>query len=395
MSERGTPLRFGAALSTISETAAALRDACRRAAAQLDGPADLAIVFATPHHSLAVVEAGGVVQRLTGARNLLGCSAEAVLGVGREVEGQPAIALWLASLPATTLHPMHLDLAETAEGISFTGWPEVLPDSWPAGSALLLIGDPFTFPADELLTRLNEDQPGVPVIGGMASGAVQAGQNHLLLGSDIHDSGAVAVLLEGGVRVRSVVSQGCRPIGSHYVVTRAEHNIIVELSGQPPLRRLQEIFDGLDVREQKLVRKGLHVGRVINEYQDHFGPGDFLVRNVIGADAESGAIMIGDFVRPGQTVQFHVRDAHTADEDLRDLLARSREAGSAAGALLFTCNGRGTRLFEQPDHDAGTLQECLGAIPTVGFFAAGELGPIGGRNFLHGFTASIALFCPE
>ncbi|MGH7139612.1 MAG: FIST signal transduction protein, partial [Pirellulales bacterium] len=179
----------------------------------------------------------------------------------------------------------------------------------------------------------------------------------------------------------------------HYVITKAEQNVILELSGKPTLAQLQELFETLSPRDQQLLQTGLHVGRVINEYQERFERGDFLVRNCLGADRETGALAIGDFVRPGQTVQFHVRDSQTADEDLRELLGRC--GGKAQGALLFTCNGRGTRLFEQPHHDAGVLRELLGPIPVAGFFAQGEMGPIGGKNFLHGFTASCALFLPH
>ncbi|HMF13874.1 MAG TPA: FIST C-terminal domain-containing protein, partial [Gemmataceae bacterium] len=207
-------------------------------------------------------------------------------------------------------------------------------------------------------------------------------------------TGAVAALIHGAVRISSVVSQGCRPIGQPFVVTRAEANVIHELGGVPPLVQLKEMFKTLTEREQQLVRHGLHVGRVLNEYQDEFHRGDFLVRNVIGADPQSGAIAIGDYVRPGQTVQFHVRDEETADEDLRHLLANSRKqaAPQPRGALLFTCNGRGTRLFSSADHDALCIRKSLGEIPLAGFFAQGEIGPVTGKNFLHGFTASVAIF---
>jgi len=242
--------------------------------------------------------------------------------------------------------------------------------------------------------RMNEDRPGVPVLGGMASGGSAPGENCLILGERRFQSGAVAALIHGEVRISSVVSQGCRPIGQPFVVTRAEANVIHELGGVPPLVQLKEMFKTLSEREQQLVRHGLHFGRVLNEYQDQFHRGDFLVRNVIGADPQSGAIAIGDYVRPGQTVQFHVRDEETADEDLRHLLqgARNSVASQSRGALLFTCNGRGTRLFGSADHDARCVREALGEIPLAGFFAQGEIGPVAGKNFLHGFTASVAIF---
>jgi small ligand-binding sensory domain FIST len=228
----------------------------------------------------------------------------------------------------------------------------------------------------------------------MASGVRGPGECRLLLGDAVHDHGAVGVLLGGAVGLRSVVSQGCRPIGRPFVVTKAQDNVIVQLGGRAPLAVLQELWQTLDDRDKRLFQQGLHVGRVINEYQGDFQRGDFLVRNVVGLDRTTGALAITDRVRVGQTLQFHVRDAATADEDLHALLQLdlSAAAGRPAGALLFSCNGRGTRLFETPDHDAAALRAEAGDIPVAGFFAQGELGPVGGQNFIHGFTASVALF---
>jgi small ligand-binding sensory domain FIST len=310
--------------------------------------------------------------------------------------------LWLAHLPGVDVSPMRLNFERTSEGGVIVGWPDQLSGDWPTDATLMVLAEPFTFPADYLLERLNADRPGVQVLGGMASGGWEPGQNRLVDREGEIDSGAIAVLVHGNVRVRSIVSQGCRPIGRHFVITKAEQNVIQELSGQPALERLQQVFAELSESDQALVRQGLHVGRVMNEYQDKFGRGDFLVRNVIGADDKSGAIAIGDFVRPGQTVQFNVRDAQTADEDLRALLQAGEpavrgmvsadDAPANRGALVFTCNGRGSRLFSEPHHDAQTIQEQLGKIPLAGFFAQGEIGPVAGKNHLHGFTASVAVF---
>jgi small ligand-binding sensory domain FIST len=259
-----------------------------------------------------------------------------------------------------------------------------------------LLGEPFSFPADTLLERLNDDQPGIPVLGGMASAAHAPGQNCLWLNDQVHSQGAVAVLLHGNISIQSVVSQGCRPIGQTFVVTKAERNLIYELGGVPAMQRLQEVAESLAPEELQLINRGLHVGRVTSEYQENFARGDFLIRNVVGHDRENGALAVGDYIRVGQTVQFHVRDADTADEDLRALLAAApaSDAAHSTGALLFTCNGRGTRLFDQPHHDASVVAELLNAPPVAGFFAQGEIGPISGKNFLHGFTASLAVFSP-
>jgi small ligand-binding sensory domain FIST len=266
------------------------------------------------------------------------------------------------------------------------GWPSSLPFE-PQG--VLLVADPFTTPVEQLIKGLAEAQPGLMVLGGMASAARGPGGNRLVLGDQVHTTGAVGALIGPGARLSAVVSQGCRPIGRPLVVTKAERNVIYELAGQPALERLLEMVkDGMSERDVRLINQGLHMGFVIDEHQIEFGQGDFLVRNVLGADQSNGAIAVGDLVEVGTTVQFHVRDAESADEDLRHLLA-SRQAD---GALLFTCNGRGTRLFPEPNHDAEVVGDLLSEPPLAGFFAAGELGPVGGRNFLHGFTASLALF---
>ncbi|HEV2252735.1 MAG TPA: FIST C-terminal domain-containing protein, partial [Streptosporangiaceae bacterium] len=258
----------------------------------------------------------------------------------------------------------------------------------------LLICDPFTFPADGLLTHLNEQVPGAMVMGGMASAALAPRQSRLFLDDRVLSAGAVGVHLPTA-EVHPLVAQGCRPIGDASIITRADGNVIRELGGRPPLVRLREMAAALPGRDQELLAQGLQLGVVIDEYRAEPGQGDFLIRGVVGADPDSGAIAVGDQIQVGQTVQFHVRDAQSADEDLRRALERESKALGGrrpAGALLFTCNGRGSRLFAEPDHDAGLIAATLGDIPLAGFFCAGELGPVGGQNFLHTFTASIALF---
>jgi small ligand-binding sensory domain FIST len=256
-----------------------------------------------------------------------------------------------------------------------------------------VLGDPYSFPADLFLERLNEDSPGVPVLGGMASGARQPGQARLL-GEGVRDEGAIGLLLEGDCGLRPIVSQGCRPIGRHMIVTKAEENVIVELSGLSPLERLREVYRALSPQEQALFQKGLHVGRVVSEYGGDFRQGDFLIRNVIGLERTSGTLIVGDRVRVGQTVQFQVRDAASAAEDLRALLHHdiASHAERPAAALVFTCNGRGSNLFGVPDHDAAAVRQAAGPVPLAGFFAGGEIGPVAGRNYVHGYTASVALF---
>jgi small ligand-binding sensory domain FIST len=386
---------FVSLLSTNSNTRAALDDVLGQAEAAWEGAPDLAVCFFSPHHVANVELIGETLVQRFGPKALLGCPGETVVSNGREIEMSPALSLWLArwSTPVQTA-PFHLTVEQTSEGFSLLGWPDELVEATPAQSLLLMLADPFTFPVDEFLDQVNENHAGLRVAGGMASGAGQPGVNRLLLGDRVIIEGAVGVLLQGDLKCRSVVSQGCRPIGKPLVVTKSRDNYILELGGKTPLGHLQNLWNDLSSRDQNLVQQGLHLGVVTNEYRDTFQRGDFLVRNVLGIDRNTGALAITDRVRVGQTVQFHVRDAATADEDLRLLLETDAKVhpGPPGGALLFSCNGRGTRLFPEPNHDASVIQELLGPLPLAGFFAQGELGPIGGQNFIHGFTASVVVF---
>ncbi len=387
-------LGFASALSTNPNSLAALDEVVALAMEQLNDSPSLAVLFVSANHVDAAEQIAPRLCERLGTECVIGCSGESIVGVGTEVEMASAMSLWIASLPETNVQPMRLEFVRATEGGSIIGWPDDLPEAWPEGSALLALGDPFNFPPELPLERVNEEHPGVPVIGGMASTATAPGENCLFIGPKAHDDGAVAVLIHGDVAIRTVVSQGCRPIGEHLVITKAERNAIQELGGVPAYQKLIEVYETLATHEQEMLRRGLHVGRVVSEYQDSFEQGDFLVRNVMGVDQENGHIVIGDYVRPGQTIQFHLRDADTADGELQQLLAatKSSNAANPLAALLFTCNGRGSRLFPEPNHDAEAIGSSFGQVPLAGFFAAGEMGPIGGKNFLHGFTASIAVF---
>ncbi len=385
---------FASACTTHAQPLKAFEEVAGQALAILQGQADLAFLFYSAHHAEAAAELARKAHQQIGARCLLGCPGEAIVGNDREFENGPAMSLWLGRWSGpVNLTPFHLTLEQTSEGPSLLGWPDLVGID-PKQSFLLVLADPFTFPIDDFLRQINEDHPGLRVMGGMASGGRQPGQNPMVYGSSCVQDGAVGVLVQGPLRVRSVVSQGCRPIGRPLIITRAQDNIIIELGGKPALLSLQELWNELSARDQDLVRQGLHIGRVLNEYQESFQRGDFLVRNVIGMDRDSGAVAITERVRVGQTVQFHVRDADTAAEDLHELLRLDLRGhqGKPAGALLFTCNGRGTRLFDKPHHDARAVLAETGIGALAGFFAMGELGPVGGQNFIHGFTASVVLF---
>lgn len=389
---------FACALSTDSSSARAENEAVEKLLAALGGARpDLLLAFATHHHGSALEELGQRLQRRTGARAVLGCTGESVIGGAREIEHEPALALWSASMPGTRVELFRCEARPTSEGAAeFVGLPQV-PD--PAHSSLLVLGEPFSFPMDEFLALLNERWPGLPAIGGMASGGSGPGQNLLFTHEGVREAGLVGALIEGAVEVRSVVSQGCRPVGKPWVVTGCEKNLMLKLGGLPALDALMETWQALPADDQELFRRAPFVGLAIDARKSEFARGDFLVRGIIGFSRESKAIAVADLLRRGQSVQFLVRDAASAGEDLRLLLQSQAGAPIApgqlrhAGALLFSCNGRGTRMFSEPNHDASCVRASFaGDLPVAGFFASGEVGPVGGRNFLHGFTASVAVF---
>lgn len=369
-------MRFSSAVSEHPVTSHAVGEVAGQVLESLGERPDLVLVFVTPPHGGALEDAAGAVEAILEPGALLGCVSESVASTGREIENSAAVCVWAGCVgPVTTFS---LDEPEWSDLSRFDP------------SAIVLLGDPFTFNVEAFFAWLSEVHPGLAVIGGMASGARGPGGTRLVVDGRIRTAGAVGALLGPGVELSTVVSQGCRPIGYPMAATRSEGNIIYELAGQPALERLLSLArDELSDQEIAVINSGgLQLGRVIDERKPEFERGDFLVRNVIGADRDNGAIAVADVIDLGSTVQFHLRDAATADEDLRSLLGGRR----AEAALLFTCNGRGTRLFGRPHHDAKVLAEAVGEVPTAGFFAAGEFGPVGGRNFLHGFTASVALF---
>jgi small ligand-binding sensory domain FIST len=377
---------FAAAMSEHPLTAHAVGEITGGVLEQIGERPDFATVFVTPPHAGALEDIMRTVEEVLHPLVSFGCAAESVLGPHREVEQDAAITLLAGHVGP--LVPVALDAvpSDSGEGLVLRGWPAEIPF---VPEALVLVGDPYSFPAESFLNWVDANHPGLRVVGGMASAARGPGGNRLALGTRVRTTGAVGAFVGPGTEITTLVSQGCRPFGDPLVVTRAEDNLLYELAGRPALEQVvAQTRDSLSENEVVLLETGgLHLGRVIDEHREHFGRGDFLVRNVMGADRSSGAIAVGDPVPVGTTVQFHLRDAATADEDLHALVAARR----ADAALVFTCNGRGTRLFGEPHHDVRVLSEHLGAVPMAGFFAAGELGPIGGRNFVHGFTASVAL----
>jgi small ligand-binding sensory domain FIST len=390
-------MRFHAALSDHESTPHAADALVAAAQAAALPRHDLAFVFFTAHHA---PEADALLDRLQSTLDpaaLVGCSAEGVIGPDREVERAPAIVLLLAHLPNVNVHPFHIAGREQWHDLLTD--PAALREHLGAGEqtrAILAFGDPFSTPTNAFLPAIDQHLPGVPVIGGMASAARRPGENVLFYNDAVVSEGLVGVSLSAGdLDVLTVVSQGCRPFGRTFVITKSKDNVIETLGGRPALQALRDAIMEMPPPDRELLENGLFVGLAISEYRDTFGRGDFLVRNVLGVDNDTGSIAVGDYVRTGQTVQFHVRDAATATEDLNLMLTPERLSPPPAGGLLFSCNGRGCRLFDTPDHDITTANRTMPNVPLAGFFAAGELGPVGQKNFIHGHTASFALFRPR
>jgi small ligand-binding sensory domain FIST len=384
---------FAASLSRATNTSDAIRSVMEEVRGGLRGAEpDISFLFVNHGHQDAFPKLASRICEATGTKLLIGCTGETIIGGEQEIEAGPALSLWSAILPGARVEPFTANFERTVDGIVTSGLPAFASEE-PQLRAVFLLADPFSSAPHTVLDHVDAEVPGVPVLGGLASGGHGPGENRLFYNSHEARHGAIGLVVRGGPLVRSVVSQGCRPIGTHYVVTSAEGNVVHSLGGMPPLQRLRELVDTLPEGDAELVRTKLHLGLAMSEYGDRFERGDFLISNLTGADRETGSIAIGAHVRVGQTVRFHVRDAATADEDLLGLLNADRTHRTRPQAgLLFSCNGRGTRLFSEPNHDAAAVQKVAGPIPLAGFFAQGELGPISGRNYVHGFTASIALF---
>jgi small ligand-binding sensory domain FIST len=331
---------------------------------------------------------------------VLGCSAGGVIGEGRELEGTAALSLTGAVLPGVDVHPFHVAQADlpppTADGAAWRGRLG-LPDAGLDAHAIVL-PDPFSCDAQRLVRGLDLAFPGGARIGGQASGGVGPGQNALFLDDAVHRAGAVGVLLTGNVTVETIVAQGCRPIGQPMFVTRGLRNVVFELDGTPVLEVLESLYESLDVDDQALFRQALFVGLVMDREREVYRQGDFLVRNLFGLDAKTGGLAIGALVEPNQVVQFHVRDARTSAEDLDAMLDRHRGESAhqrPSGALLFSCLGRGAGLYGEPDHDTRAFLARVGPVPVGGFFCNGEIGPVRGRTFVHGYTSAFGLFRPR
>jgi small ligand-binding sensory domain FIST len=382
-------VRIGTGISTHDDPRVGAIEAAQAAGAGLDGGhADLVVLFAAGDHMErpeATLE--GVHEALRPAA-LVGCGAGGVLACGAEHEDGTAVAVWAAALDGGRAQTFHAMASIHEDTVTVIGMEDL------AGArGALLLPDPWSFPTDPLLHDLAARAPGVPVIGGLASARRPDERSVLFHGDEVADGGAVGVRFDD-VEVLPCVSQGATPVGPELTITEAEGNVISELAGRPALDRIRAVIEELDPRERTLIAGGLLVGLVVDGGRPEYGHGDFLVRQLMGADPVGGTLAVAAPVQAGQVLRLHARDAASADRDLLDQLRLRVSAlgGAPAGALAFSCNGRGRAMFGIEDHDAGALSEELAGAPSAGFFAAGEIGPVGGASFLHAFTATIALF---
>ncbi|MCC6764725.1 MAG: FIST C-terminal domain-containing protein [Deltaproteobacteria bacterium] len=388
-------MRWISAVSTATPLDAAVREAAEAIAADLAGAtADLVAAFVSEHHQREYERLPALVRATLAPRFALGCSAGSVIGGGREVERQAGVSLTAAVLPGVEVWPFHLESDEQPSRTAAPeAWERAIGVAAARRPAFVLLPDPFTFDAETLVAGLDAAYPASPKIGGLASGGREPGANALFLGDAVHRSGAVGVALMGNLELDTVVAQGCRPIGEPMFVTRADQNVLHALDGKPALAVLQQLVAEADPRDRQLFANSLFLGVVMQE-QEAYRQGDFLIRNLLGIDGKSGAIAVGAALRTGMVVQFHLRDAATSAHDLDAVLARygERPHGRPTGALIFSCLGRGAQLYGTPDHDTRTFQRHLGRVPLGGFFCNGEIGPVHGRTFLHGYTSAFGVF---
>ena len=395
-------MQWASAISQQNTLRAALSECVASIRANLgDTAADLAVVFASSEYASDYATLPELVGEMLGKQALvLGCSGGGIIGGGAEVEQEPAVSLTAASLPGVNIHPIRLE-GDTLPSLDAgpDEWHEALGISPSDEPQFVLLADPMSFPAQNLLLGMDYAYPAAAKIGGLASAGQGARQNGLFLGSEYHDSGAVGVALSGNIVVETVVAQGCRPIGQPMRITQSDRNFLVELDGEQPINVLRGLFQQADQRDRDLMQSSLFLGVVMDALIDQPQQGDFLIRNVMGMDQRSGVLAIGEMLKEGQLVQFHLRDADTSADDLSAVLERyaiDNRENPAQGALLFSCLGRGKYLYGRANHDTEVFHDKVGAaVPLGGFFCNGEIGPVSGTTFLHGYTSSFGIFRPR
>ncbi len=383
-------MNFFSRLSLRRDTADVVHDLC---VGVKSFQPHLAVLFATHHYGPEFQDLVEEVYRTINCQNLIGCTADGVIGPSAEVENQPGVVLWVAQMPDVNVVPFVLDqqdLTSLPDAQSLYDHIGVTPISSPD---FIVIPEPYSVDVQASLAVLDASFPGATIVGGMASGASEPGQNRLFLNDQAFRQGMVGVSLSGNVRMTTLVSHGCRPVGRRMVVTSTRGNLIEEIESQPAALVLQELYDKANETDQELMRRGVHVGCVVTEAGEDAPASDLLMRNMMGVTDDQSIAIMGN-LRPGQMIQFHVRDAGSATEELETLLLQhqSAEKHATKGALFFDCSARGKQFFHKTGHDISLVNNHLPDCHTAGFFAQGEIGPVGGRTFIHAFTGTLALF---
>jgi small ligand-binding sensory domain FIST len=393
-------MKWASALSEQAALADAIGECVGLVGQQLgDSTPHLAVVFVSSHHMEEYERLPTLIREKLDSTLVLGCSGGGIIGNGQEVEQSPAVSITAAHLPDVNLAAFHLE-GDTLPDLDAgpDSWQELVQVTPGQEPHFVILADPFSFPVQNLLLGLDYAFEKSAKIGGLASSSQETRQNSLFLGDRVYSSGAVGVALHGDIAVDTVVAQGCRPIGKTMRITESRRNVLVELDGQSPVAVLRDLFRELSERDRGLMRHSLFLGVVMDQFIEEPKQGDFLIRNVMGMDERTGVLAIGETLKEGQLVQFHLRDAETSAEDLAAVLERyagDNRENQVHGALLFSCMGRGQYLYGRPHHDSEMFRDKLGAVPLGGFFCNGEIGPVSGTTFLHGYTSSFGIFRPK
>jgi len=392
-------MKWASHVSTQETIEACVEEAVENVTQQLAGrEADLTVIFVSPHFRTQYRAIPQLLRDRMPVGMLLGCSGGGIIGGGKEIEQQPAFSLTAAHLPGVELKTIQSDTMNLPD-------PDTAPSVWhewlgvdPATNPdFIVLADPFSFRAEEFLAGMDFAYSRSAKVGGLASGAQAQGGNALYLDDKIHNSGLIGVALSGNIQLDTIVAQGCRPIGQPMSITKCDQYQLLEVDGQPPLEKLEEMVESLSEDDRKLLRTSLFLGIEMDPMKEDPGKGDFLIRNLMGVDQETGSLSIGAPLREGQLVQFHLRDKIMSSKDLKVMLSKYQNKDgwrNAKGALLFSCLGRGEYLYGLPNHDSDMFTTEIGNIPLGGFFCNGEIGPVGHTTFLHGYTSSFGIFRP-
>jgi small ligand-binding sensory domain FIST len=392
--ENANNMRWASAVSGRVDSRTAAKEALRALMVDCTVPPDLLFAFVSHHHAAAYDELTDWLHEQLPSSLVLGCSAAGVIGAGSELEGREAISLTGGWLPDTRVSAQHIQ--GPALEMTRVDWLERLHLAPDEPCQFLLLVDPNTYDVEHLLGNLDRAFPAACKVGGLVSGAANDKPTAFFAGGRVHRGGALIVSFQGATELRAVISQGCRPVGEPFIVTRSNGNVIKEFNTGKPAEVLRKVYDAMNARDHALFNTSLFLGIGLGENRSRYESGDFLIRNILGVDPESGAMAVDTRIEAYQVVQFHLRDRDTAAADLAQRLrelARSDAAPRVRGALLFSGSGRGERLFGVANHDSDAFARRVGPVSLSGLFCAGEIGPVGGKTCVHGYTSLFAVFC--